>query len=113
MDTVHHDPKDDVVAKALLQALLEIHIYQSRHTLEELKQQSLEALSAANVFSPATMAFLKNHPARFYGFPPRIAPDIVVLDLVMAGRHFIGFADGHVKLEVHENRPTTYAQVTA
>lgn len=110
MDTVHIGPEDEGVAQALLQALLEIHICQSRHVRDELEQESLEALAAGNVLSPQTMAFLKNHQARFYGYPPRIAPDIVVLDIVLPGKRFIGFSDGHVKLEVYENRSTICAQ---
>ena len=101
MDTTNRDPKDDIVAKALLQALLEIHIYQSRHTTAELNQQSIEALVAIYVFLPQTMDFIRNHQLRFYGFPRRIAPDIMVLDIVTAGKRFIGFADGHVERQAH------------
>jgi hypothetical protein len=110
MDTTNREPQDDVVAKALLQALLEIHIYRSRHAMDELKQVSIKALAAAGVFSPQTVTFLKNHQARFYGFPKRIAPDIVVLDMVTAGKRFIGFSDGHVERQAHEDRPAVCAQ---
>ena len=81
MDPTNRDPKDDVVAKALLQALLEIHSYQSGRAPDELKQESIEALSATNVFSAQTAAFMKNHQARFHGFPRRIARDIEVVCL--------------------------------
>lgn len=112
MGVFNRDPEHDVVAKALLRALLEIHIYQSGHAVNELKPENIEELTAANLFSTQTKAFIKNHQARFYGFPHRIGSDIVVLDIVLPGKRFIGFSDGHVKCEVHENRTTTCAQDT-
>jgi hypothetical protein len=110
MDTTNRDPEDDVVAKALLQALVEIHIYRSRHAMDELKQVSIKALAAAGVFSSQTVTFLENHQARFYGFPQRIAPDIVVLDIVTAAKRFVGFSDGHVERQAPENKPAVCAQ---
>jgi hypothetical protein len=110
MDTTNRDPKDDDVAKALLQALLEIHLYQSGRAPDELKQENIEALCATNVFSPQSTAFMKNHQARFHGFPRRVAPGIEVLDLVLPGKRFIGFSDGHVKREVRDDRSAIHTQ---
>jgi hypothetical protein len=103
MNTIDRNPEDEAVAKALLRALLEIHIYQSEHTKDELKQASIEALTATGLFSPQTTAFIASHQVRFYGFPHRLARDIAVLDIVAAGKRFVGFSDGHVELEALEN----------
>ena len=110
MSTSNRDPKDDVVAKAFLQALLEIHIYQSGQAMDELKHEGIEVLAPTGVFSSHALAFLQNHQTRFYGFPERIARDIVVLEIVTSGKRFIGFSDGHVECQVHEDRPAICAR---
>jgi hypothetical protein len=95
------DPEALEVSKAVLQALLEIHIYQSSHGVDETLGKSVETLVAAGAVSPRTAAFLANHQTRVYGFPSRISPDIAVLDVVLTDRtsplRFVGFADGHVE----------------
>ena len=105
MDTTNRDPQDDVVATALRQALLEIRIHQTGHAMDELKLEDIEELGTAGIISPQTLTFLKNHQARFYGFPKRIAADMAVLEIITAGKRFIGYSDGHVGRQAHEDRP--------
>lgn len=89
------------VSRAVLQALLEIRIYQSSHSEGEMKGDSVKALVAAGALSPQTVARIGNHQIRFHGFPSRISPDVGVLDVLLADKtpplHFVGFADGHVE----------------
>ena len=93
------DPEISEVSQAVLQALLEIHRYQSSHTVGEARSESIEALVASGVLSPEIVIRLANHQTRFHGFPSRISQDIPVLDVVLANRtlplRIVGFADGH------------------
>jgi len=96
------DPEVAEVSKAVLQALLEIHIYNSSHKGGDAPGKGVEALVAAGALSPETVARLVNYQTRFNGFPSRISQDIAVLDVVLTDRtpplRFVGFADGHAAL---------------
>ena len=105
MTEPHRNPEYDAVSAGLRQALLDIHIYQSRHSMDGIRQHSVETLIDIGALSPRTIAFIKSHHPRFYGFPQRIAPDITVLDIVLGDRRLIGYADGHVELVMHKDEP--------
>ena len=96
------DPEVAEVSKAVLQALLEIHVYSSSHKGGDTLGKSVEALVAAGALSAETAARLANYQTRFHGFPSRIGQDISVLDVVLANKtpplRFVGFADGHAAL---------------
>ena len=104
MSASHLGLDDQAVAAALRQALLEVHMYQSAHASDNVRHESIEALAALGVLSSPTLAFLKNHEARFFGLPQRMANDIAVFEIVFADRRFVGFSDGHVEREAHENK---------
>jgi hypothetical protein len=97
------DPEALGVAKAVLQAVYELHRYSDSHTSDDEWGRNCEALIAAGALSPETTAFIAKHQARFYGFKRSpIRTDIPVLDVVLADRttplRFVGFRDGHVEL---------------
>jgi hypothetical protein len=105
MTEPHHNSECDAVSAGLRQTLLDIHIYQSKHPIDEISQQSVETLIDIGALSPRTIAFIKSHHPRFYGFPERIAPDITVLDVILGDRRLIGYADGHVELVMPKDEP--------
>ena len=89
------------VSEAVLQALLEIPIYQSSHIADKMPVESVEALVAAGALSPQTFARIGNHQSWFHGFRKPMSQDIAVFDVLLADKtpplHFVGFADGHVE----------------
>ena len=96
------DPEVTEMALAVMQALLEIHGYNSTHKGGNTLEKSVEALVAAGALSPKTGARLANYQTRFHGFPGRIGHDISVFDVVLATKtppvRLVGFADGHTQL---------------
>jgi len=96
------NPENEAVSSALRQALLEIHIFQTKNPTVKAGQKSIQTLLGMGALSSRSAAFVKSHHARFSGFPQRVAAGIVVLDIVLGDRLFIGFADGHVELVAGE-----------
>lgn len=100
-------PRDKQVkqtAKAVMQAVLDLHIYRSKHTGDPPSGEDLQALTAAGAFSPESASFVATHRVRFFGFRTKpIRGDIPVFDVELADRtpplHVIGFRDGHAEVK--------------
>ena len=105
-DTFMNIPGDQQlveVTTAVMRALLDLHCYGSKHTVDHPLGEDLQILITAGAFSPESAAFLGAHRVRFLGFRSKpIRPDIPVLDVELADRtpplHVIGFRDGHAQV---------------
>lgn len=108
LEVARLDPEVTEASKAVMQALLEIHIYMSSHKVDDPLGKSVEALVATGALSRETVTRLANYETRFHGFPSRVSQDISVLDVVLANRapplRFVGFADGHGALVAADKR---------
>jgi len=98
------------IAKAVQELLLDLHIYGSKHAVDDAWGRDLQALIAAGALSPKSASFVAAHRVRFLGFRPEpIRPDIPVLDVELADRtpplHIIGYRDGHAELTAKAAEP--------
>ena len=94
-----------------MQALLDLHHYDSEHTGDPGFGEDLQAVTAAGALSPESAAFMATHRVRFFGFRPKpIKGDIPVFDLELTDRtpplHIIGFRDGHAEVTEKAAEPT-------
>ena len=105
------DKPVEETTKAVMRALLDLHIYGSKHIGDPPLGDDLQVLTAAGALSPESAAFIATHRVRFFGFRPKpIRPDIPVLDVELADRtpplHIIGFRDGHAEVTEKAAEPT-------
>lgn len=96
-----HDQVVVEVSKAVLQVLLELHIYPKSNAIGDACSQNVETLVAAGALSNETIARFESHQFRFHGLSSRISHDTAVLDVELADRtpslRVVGFADGHAE----------------
>jgi len=101
--SMQNDQQVAEIANAVRQALLDLHIYGTKHPVDDALGKDVRRLIAAGALSPHSVAFLASHQVRLLGFRPKpIKPDIPVLDVELADRnpplHVIGFRDGHTEV---------------
>jgi hypothetical protein len=110
--SMQNDQQVAEITNAVRQALLDLHIYGTKHPVDDAPGKDVQGLIAAGALSPSSAAFIATHQVHFLGFKPKpIRPDIPVLDVELAERtpplHFIGFRDGHVEVS---GEPAAYPQ---